>query len=234
MCAIEDKIRGNRQFTIDRQFTFSLNFPEISCSLLHETGPRKWSIRNCVHAGFHRCLHKMKWRDSAMTFWHYSKSMGELLPELYSHCVCNPWINTTIHEVEANFTVYREKNSNRYFPLKNIMCIVFWNSKEVLLVGFLPQGPTVSSDGYCDMLMKLCCAIQNMQHSSHPLARNTVQPRPYTKWLSPFPELKSSLSGQWFHDDEVKQAVKMWFKSQAATFYNEYTMPGTQLCKILL
>jgi hypothetical protein len=35
-----------------------------------------------------------------------------------------------------------------------------------------------------------------------------------------FLHLKTFLGGQWFHDDEVKEAVNMWFASQAASFYD--------------
>jgi hypothetical protein len=48
---------------------------------------------------------------------------------------------------------------------------------------------------------------------------------PYSPDLVPsdfhvFLHLKTFLSGQQFHDDEVKEAVNTWFASQAATFYN--------------
>jgi hypothetical protein len=36
-----------------------------------------------------------------------------------------------------------------------------------------------------------------------------------------FLQLKTSLGDRWFHDDnEVKEAVNMWFASQAASFYD--------------
>ena len=44
------------------------------------------------------------------------------------------------------------------------MCTVFWDRQGVLLVEFLPQGTTINSAVYCEMLKKLRHAIQNKRH----------------------------------------------------------------------
>jgi hypothetical protein len=48
---------------------------------------------------------------------------------------------------------------------------------------------------------------------------------PYSTYLVPsdfhvFLHLKTSLGGRQFHDNEVKEAVFMWFASEVASFYN--------------
>jgi hypothetical protein len=42
-----------------------------------------------------------------------------------------------------------------------IMRTVFWDRKHVLLVEFLPQGPTINACVYCNTLQKLHCVILN-------------------------------------------------------------------------
>jgi hypothetical protein len=41
------------------------------------------------------------------------------------------------------------------------MGAVFWDRKGVLMVEFMQQGTTVTSEVYCETLKKLCRAIQN-------------------------------------------------------------------------
>jgi hypothetical protein len=43
------------------------------------------------------------------------------------------------------------------------MATVFWDRKKPLLINFLPQGDTIIVAAYCEMLKKLCRAIQNKQ-----------------------------------------------------------------------
>ena len=44
---------------------------------------------------------------------------------------------------------------------RKIMCTVFWDRQDVLLVEFLPLGTTINSAVYCETLKKLRHAIQN-------------------------------------------------------------------------
>jgi transposase len=44
------------------------------------------------------------------------------------------------------------------------MAAVFWERKYVLMVKFMQQGTTITSEVYCKMLKKLHSAIQNNRH----------------------------------------------------------------------
>jgi histone-lysine N-methyltransferase SETMAR len=41
------------------------------------------------------------------------------------------------------------------------MATVFWDRKEVLLIEFMPTRTTINAASYCEILKKLCRAIQN-------------------------------------------------------------------------
>jgi hypothetical protein len=75
------------------------------------------------------------------------------------------------------------------------MCTVFWDGKIILHVEFLPPGSTINTGVYCGTLKKLCCAIQNKRRGM--LSQDVVM----------------------LHD-KVKEAVNMWFPSQATSFYD--------------
>jgi hypothetical protein len=128
---------------------------------------------------------------------------------------------------------------------RKIMCTVLWDRQGVLLVEFLPQGTTINSTAYCETMKKLrreaclfvdlCCFMTMLGHtlllkvkpSSHHLAGNNSINPPYIPDLVPrdfhlFLCLKKFLAGQHFlNDDDIKEAVKKWLSSQAATFYKE-------------
>jgi len=55
----------------------------------------------------------------------------------------------------------KRKKFKQMFSTRKIMCTVFWDRKDVLLVEFLCQGITINSAVYCETLKKLRCAIQN-------------------------------------------------------------------------
>jgi histone-lysine N-methyltransferase SETMAR len=127
---------------------------------------------------------------------------------------------------------------------------VFWDRKRILLLEFLPQGSTINARVYYDTLKKLRRAIQNKQcgmlsqgvvmlhDNACPHTAAATQDLimtfdweqfdhpPYSPDLAPsdfhvFLHLKPFLGGRWFHNEnEVKEAVKTWFASQAASFYN--------------
>jgi hypothetical protein len=44
---------------------------------------------------------------------------------------------------------------------RKLMAAVFWDKKEVLMVEFMQQGTTVTSEVYCETLKKMCGTIQN-------------------------------------------------------------------------
>jgi hypothetical protein len=41
------------------------------------------------------------------------------------------------------------------------MATIFWDRKVPLFINFLPQGYIMNAAAYCEMLKKLCWAIQN-------------------------------------------------------------------------
>jgi hypothetical protein len=118
-------------------------------------------------------------------------------------------------------------------------------------VEFLPQGSTINAGVYCDTLKKLHRAIQNEQRgmlsqgvvmlhdNAYPHVAIAMQDLfatfgwkqfdhpSYSPDLLPsdlhmFLHLITFLGGWRFHNDEVKEAVNMWFASQAASFYDAW------------
>jgi len=55
----------------------------------------------------------------------------------------------------------KRKKFKQTFSTRKIMCTVFWDRQDVLLVEFLPQGTTINSALYCETLKKLRRKIQN-------------------------------------------------------------------------
>jgi len=55
----------------------------------------------------------------------------------------------------------KSKKFKQMFSTRKIVCTVFWDRQCVLLVEILPQGTTINSAVYCEMLKKLRHAIQN-------------------------------------------------------------------------
>lgn len=134
---------------------------------------------------------------------------------------------------------------------RKMMCTVFWDWKGILLIDFLPRGQTIKADVYCETLRKLCHAIQNnrrgllskgvvfLHDNARPHTANVTKNLlqgfgwdvfdhpPYSPDLAPsdfhlFLHLKSFLGGQHFNnDEELKENVSNWLKTQAANFYEE-------------
>jgi hypothetical protein len=44
--------------------------------------------------------------------------------------------------------------NKRYLPVRNLMAVVFWDRKRVLMVEFMQQGITITSEVYCETLRK--------------------------------------------------------------------------------
>jgi len=55
----------------------------------------------------------------------------------------------------------KRKKFKQMISTRKIMSTIFWDRQGVLLVEFLPQGTTINSSVYCEILKKLRCAIQN-------------------------------------------------------------------------
>ncbi|GFU62633.1 histone-lysine N-methyltransferase SETMAR [Trichonephila clavipes] len=136
---------------------------------------------------------------------------------------------------------------------RKIMCTVFWDSKGILLIDFLPRGQTINAAVYCETLRKLRRAIQNkrrgflskgvvfLHDNARPHTANVTKTLlrgfgwdvfyhpPYSPDLALsdfhlFLHLKSFLAGKHFNNDkELKENVSNWLKTQVATFYEEGT-----------
>ena len=121
----------------------------------------------------------------------------------------------------------------------------------MLQVEFMPQGTTINSAVYCETLKRLRRAIQNKRRgiltSGIVLIHDNACPHsaaatqqilkqfkwdvfdhpPYSPDLAPsdfhlFPELKKWLGGRRFGtNEELQDTVKAYFRSLAATFYEE-------------
>lgn len=128
-----------------------------------------------------------------------------------------------------------------------VMLTVFWDSRGVLLLDFLPKGETINSARYQETLKKLARSIRLkrpdlqdviLHHdNARPHTANattaaiaakgwTVLPHPaYSPDLAPsdfhmFGPLKEYLRGQRFgNDDAVKSAVKAWIRQCAPEFF---------------
>ena len=131
-----------------------------------------------------------------------------------------------------------------------VMATIFWDSKGVILLDFLPRGETVNANVYIETLKKLKARIRRVRPDSdmcnvllqHDNARphtsiktremvtafgwTTLPHPPYSPDLAPsdyhlFGPMKEALRGNRYStDDEVKAAIKGWLREQSADFYN--------------
>ncbi|GBM90647.1 Histone-lysine N-methyltransferase SETMAR [Araneus ventricosus] len=134
---------------------------------------------------------------------------------------------------------------------RKLMVTVFWDAQGILLIEVMTRGTTINSVVYCRKLKKLKRAIQNKRRGLlssgvvllHDNARphtpvrtgqvlrkfkwDVFQHSPYNPDMAPsdfhlFTAMKRWLGGQHFADDEeLKNAVTHWLKSQTAAFYAE-------------
>ena len=127
----------------------------------------------------------------------------------------------------------------------------FLKQKGHLLIDFLRRDQSINTDVYCETIKKLRSAIQDkhrgllskcvvfLHDNARPYTANVTKQLlqkfdwdmfdhpPYSPDLAAkdfhlFLHLKSFLGDQHFNDeDELKQHVTTWLKTQAATFYEE-------------
>ncbi|GFW10842.1 histone-lysine N-methyltransferase SETMAR [Trichonephila clavipes] len=142
-------------------------------------------------------------------------------------------------------------NPKHILTPRKIMCTVFWDSKSILLIDFLPRDQTINAAVYCETLRILRGAIQNkrrgflsigvvfLHDNARPHTANVTKTLlrefdwdvfdhpPYKPDLTPsdfhlFLHFKSFLAGKHINNDkELKENVSNWFKTQAVTFYEE-------------
>jgi len=172
---------------------------------------------------------------------------------MLSHIVTGDetWVSHITPETKQQSLHWKHTGSLKRNKLKQTFSIrKIWDRQGVLLIEFLPQGTTINSAVYCEMLKKLRHAIQNKRHGMLSatillLHNNTL---PYSaaqtqdiitsfKWehmdhplYSPdlvpsdyhlILHLKKFMGGKGFDDDDLKDAVQNWLTSQVAAFYEE-------------
>jgi histone-lysine N-methyltransferase SETMAR len=134
---------------------------------------------------------------------------------------------------------------------RKLMATVFWDTKGVLMVDFMLQGTTITSEVYCETLKKLRRAIQNkrrrMLSSCVVLLHDNVRLHtagrtrtlleqfkwelfdhpPYSPDLAPsdyhlFMHIKNWFQSQPFNNnEELKADVETWLSSMAADFFEQ-------------
>ena len=163
---IDAKIREDRRFTIS---SLSLEFPDISKSLLHDVVTSRLGYRKVCARWVPKMLtddHKKRRKESAMAFLkQYRKEGDQMLSQIVTGD--ETWISHSTPESKEQSKQWKHSDSpapkkfKQTASTKKIMCTVFWDRHGVLLVEFLPNGQTVNSDKYCSTLTNLRRAIQN-------------------------------------------------------------------------
>ncbi|GFX08184.1 mariner Mos1 transposase [Trichonephila clavipes] len=192
--------------------------------------------------------HKTKRLGSALSFFERYRNEGN---DFLSHIVTGDetWVAYFTPESKQQSMEGWQSSSPRKVKFKQtisaqkIMCTVFWDRKDVLLVNFLTRGDTINAVAYCATLQKLRRAIQNkrrgmlsagvvlLHDNARPHTANRTQDlitsfgweqldhTPYSPYLAPsdyhlFMHLKKNLAGQRHSDDdEAKTTVKQWLSN---------------------
>jgi len=167
VCAVEEKIRENRRFTIT---SLSLHFLHISLSLLHKivSDERKF-LKLCAHCVLKLLAEEHKLKQQARTL-DFLTQYSEEDENILSHVVTGneTWVSHEAPKLKQQSMEWRHTSSPTKTKFKQttstekVMC-TFWNRKGVLLVDFLPQRSTINAGVCCNTLQKLHCAIQNKQ-----------------------------------------------------------------------
>lgn len=130
-----------------------------------------------------------------------------------------------------------------------VLASVFWDCHGVIMIDFLDKGRTITGDYYSTLLTTLRDKIKEKRrgklskgvlflqdnapaHKSHvvmqkirDLGLELLEHPPYSPDLAPsdyylFPQLKKSLKGRKFSsNEEVIEAVEVWFAEQEETFF---------------
>jgi len=141
------------------------------------------------------------------------------------------------------------KKFRRIASAGKVMASVFWDKSGIIHVDFLPRGININSDYYCQVIQDVHNALKKKRpgfitksilflqdnarpHTAHrticklqELSWEVLPHPPYSSDLAPsdfhlFGPLKEFLRGQYFsNDDEMKQAVRLWFRRTKKSFY---------------
>lgn len=164
---INEKIHENRRFTI---MEFSLEFPQISRSLLHEIVTEKLGYHKFCARWVPKLLsedHKKQRMAALLTFLEaYEQDGDSLLDRVVTGD--KTWVKHVICETKKQSMEWghtsspkRPRKCLQTLSARKIMATVFWDREGVLLVDFLERGSTINSERYCETMKKLRRAIQN-------------------------------------------------------------------------
>jgi hypothetical protein len=154
--SVNKKITENGHFIISE---LSFEFPQISCTVLYEIVTHKLGCHKFWPRWVSKMLtdvHKMQRMASALTFLErYCKHGNEIL----NHIVTGDetWVscaNVETIEQSQQWTHTYSPHKPRKLTLsaRKLMATAFWDMKGVLLVDFMPQGTTITSEVYCETL----------------------------------------------------------------------------------
>ena len=257
---IVDKVR--EAVLSDRRSTITElceKFPSVSRGTMFEI------VRNCL--GFRKLC--ARWVPKQLTDFHQETRMAASLKFLMRYneegndfldriITCDEtWVHHINPETKRASMQWKHTESPRVRKFKQVLsankmlACVFWDSRGILLVDFIPSGSTVNSEVYCNQLKKLRRAVQNkrrglltagvvfLQDNARPhTSRVTKELLQSFKWdvldhpphsldLAPsdfhlFPALKGYLGGKRFqNNEELQECVMDWFNNLAAPFYEE-------------
>ena len=246
---------SHRRFTIS---DLSLHFPRISRTLPYDIVSSHLGYRKVCARWVSKMLteeHKKQRVACALIFLMRYHKEGD---NMFSHIVTGDeiWVSHIKPKSKQQSLNWKHtglpkrKKYKQTISTRKIMCTIFWDRQGVLLVEFLPQGTTINSAVYCEMLKKLRHAIQNKRRRMliatilllHDNARlhfaaqtqdfitslrwEEMDHPPYSPDLAPsdfhlFLHLKQFLSGKQFDDDNDLKDVQKWLTLQVAAFYEE-------------
>ncbi|GFW44767.1 histone-lysine N-methyltransferase SETMAR [Trichonephila clavipes] len=164
--AIDEKIKENRKFTIS---ALAMEFPQISRSLMHGIVTDKLKFHKLCARWVPKILtesHKTKRMSCALAFLtRYHEGCVDFLSQIVTGD--ETWVSYDTPESKRQSMEWRHTSSatrvkpKHIFTPRKIMCTVFWDSKGILLIDFLPRCQTINAAVYCETLRKLRRAIQN-------------------------------------------------------------------------
>lgn len=251
-------IDTDRRLTLDEIITQLPPNVEISRASLHRIISDDLSLSKVCARWVPRLLserHKEQRVDAALQFQQFFDDEGD---GLFNRIVTGDetWVHIWTPESKRQSMVWKGKDEPTPKKAKvvesagKVMATIFWDSKGVLLIDYLPRGETITAERYCEVLRKLRRAIQNKRRGKltktvflfHDNARpHTARQTqdllesfrwdvfghpPYSPDLAPsdfhlFPELKRHLGGKRFeNEDELKREVEQWLTEMAAEWYD--------------
>ena len=88
-----------------------------------------------------------------MTFlqWHHDDG-DELMDQIIRGD--ETWIAHITTETKQQ-TMHHSGSPMQTLSARKVMCTVFWDRRDILLVAFLSTGETVNAEHYCETLQKL-------------------------------------------------------------------------------